>query len=297
MKSSNIITFVRMVNILKKYWSENNCVIVEPLDISVGAGTFHPETFFRCLGPESFFRAFVQPSRRPNDGRYGNNPNRLQHYYQFQVVLKPSPENVQILFLNSLKKLQVDCKNVDVRFVEDNWENPTLGASGIGWEVWINGMEVAQFTYFQQVGGIECNPISVEITYGLERLCMYLQNIDNVYDILWSVTKNGNMCIYKELFLLNEKEQSKYNFENSNINMLYQLYNTYIEESKRLLTIKDRLIIPAYENLLRAIHNFNLLDSRKVFSVSERQKHILRICSYSKLIARKFCLENKKDNV
>jgi len=285
MKLFKIITFISIINVLKKYWSSKGCIIIEPLDIPVGAGTFHPETFFNSIGKKFFSRAYVQSSRRPSDGRFGKNPNRLQHYYQFQIIIKPSPDNIQDLFLNSLKQLNIHSTEQDIRFVEDNWENPTLGASGIGWEVWINGMEVFQFTYFQQVGGIECDPVAVEITYGLERLCMHIQNIDNVYDLVWDISKNKKEYTYKELFLANEEEQSTYNFEYSDTNTLFSLFKIYLKETERLLDLKNPLIIPAYENLLYAIHNFNLLDSKKVISVTERQNYILKIRSFSKKIA------------
>jgi len=285
MKSFKIVTFISIINVLKEYWSRQGCIIIEPLDIPVGAGTFHPETFFNSIGKNFFSRAYVQSSRRPSDGRFGKNPNRLQRYYQFQIIMKPAPNNIQDLFLNSLKKLNIHGKEQDIRFVEDNWENPTLGASGIGWEVWINGMEVFQFTYFQQVGGIECDPVAVEITYGLERLCMHIQNVDNVYDLVWDMPHNKKVCFYKELFLVNEEEQSTYNFKCSDINTLFSLFEIYLKETKRLLDLKNPLIVPAYENLLYAIHNFNLLDAKKVISVTERQSYILKIRSFSKKIA------------
>ncbi|CAL4042423.1 Glycine--tRNA ligase alpha subunit [Buchnera aphidicola (Anoecia corni)] len=290
MKEFENITFISIINILKKYWSSKGCVIIEPLDLPVGAGTFHPETFFNSIGKKSFSRAYVQASRRPSDGRFGKNPNRLQHYYQFQIIIKPAPNNIQDLFLNSLKQLNIHSTEQDIRFVEDNWENPTLGASGIGWEVWINGMEVFQFTYFQQVGGVECDPVAVEITYGLERLCMHIQNIDNVYDIVWGLSKHKKVYTYKELFLVNEKEQSMYNFKYSDTNTLFCLFEMYLKETERLLNLKNPLIIPAYENLLHAIHNFNLLDAKKVISVTERQNYILKIRSFSKKIANIYFL-------
>ncbi|XBC39854.1 MAG: glycine--tRNA ligase subunit alpha [Buchnera aphidicola (Chaetogeoica yunlongensis)] len=289
-------TFYEIICVLKKYWKQQNCVILQALDISVGAGTFHPKTFFGTIGSTPISLAYVQSSRRPSDGRYGKNPYRLQHYYQFQVIIKPAPKNIKELYLNSLKMLNIDFKNNDIRFIEDNWENPTLGAWGKGWEIWLNGMEITQFTYFQQVGGIDCDPITAEITYGLERLTMYIQNKTNIYDIVWnSNTKNENSMIitYGDLFLNNEIENSLYNFEYSNSNLHFELFQKYLEEANRIINLTDNLIIPAYENLLYAIHYFNLLDAKKHFFTTQRQKHILKIRNLSKKIATSYYIKNK----
>jgi glycyl-tRNA synthetase alpha chain len=274
-----------MIAALQAYWAEQGCVIVQPLDMEVGAGTFHPTTFLRAVGPEPWRAAYVQPSRRPTDGRYGENPNRVQHYYQFQVVLKPSPENIQDLYLDSLRVLGIDPLVDDIRFVEDNWEAPTLGSWGLGWEVWLNGMEVTQFTYFQQVGGLECKPVMGEITYGLERLAMPLQGIDNMYDLVWSKT-HARVVTYGDVFHQNEVEMSKYNFELADIKMLKELFETYEKESERL--INEELPLPAYEMVLKASHTFNLLDARRAISVTERQQSILRIRKMSKAVAESY---------
>ena len=243
--------------------------------MEVGAGTFHPSTFLRAIGPEPWRAAYVQPSRRPTDGRYGENPNRVQHYYQFQVILKPSPDNIQELYLDSLRALGVDPLIDDIRFVEDNWESPTLGAWGLGWEVWLNGLEVSQFTYFQQVGGLECRPVTGELTYGLERLAMVLQGIDNIYDLVWSKTPTGSVT-YGDVFHQNEVEMSRYNFEEANVDLLnIQQFQAYENESQRLS--QAGLSLPAYEMVLKASHTFNLLDSRRAISVTERQQHILKM--------------------
>jgi glycyl-tRNA synthetase alpha chain len=260
-------------------------VIVQPFDMEVGAGTFHPATFLRAIGPEPWRAAYVQPSRRPSDGRYGENPNRVQHYYQFQVVLKPSPANIQELYLDSLRALGVDPLVDDIRFVEDNWESPTLGAWGLGWEVWLNGMEVTQFTYFQQVGGLECKPVTGEITYGLERLAMPLQGIDNFYDLVWCKTANG-VVTYGDVFHQNEVEMSKYNFELANVDALFKQFHTLEQESVRL--IEAGLPLPAYEMALKASHTFNLLDARRAISVTERQQYILKIRRLTKLVAESY---------
>ncbi|CAL4319145.1 glycine--tRNA ligase subunit alpha [Buchnera aphidicola] len=285
MKIKKTYTCCNLISDLKKFWSKRGSIIVEPLDISVGAGTFHYCTFLRSIGPEPLNMAYVQNSRRPTDGRYGNNPNRLQQYYQFQVIIKPAPENIQNLYLQSLKKINLDIKKNDIRFVEDNWENPTLGAWGIGWEIWLNGMEITQFTYFQKIGGIECEPISVEITYGIERIAMNIQNVNNVYDVIWDQNKIYQMT-YKELFYQNELEHSLYNFQYSNTQSILNLFEQYLLESNRLISFKQPLILPAYENILKAIHNFNLLDARQILGNIERKKYIFKIRSTAISIAK-----------
>ena len=264
---------------LQHFWSDQGCIILQPLDMEVGAGTFHPATVLRALGKNSWNAAYVQPCRRPTDGRYGLNPNRLQHYYQFQTVLKPSPDNIQELYLESLDHLGIKSKNNDIRFVEDDWESPTLGAWGLGWEVWCNGMEVSQFTYFQQVGGIDCFPITGELTYGLERLAMYIQGVDNVYDLAW----NSEGIKYGDVFLQNEKEQSTYNFEKSNPNILIKNF----EELELLSTklIEDNLVLPAYEQCIKASHIFNLIDASGVIGVNERADYIGRVRAMVKACA------------
>lgn len=281
----DVKTLQGMIATLQAYWAAQGCVIVQPLDMEVGAGTFHPATFLRAVGPEPWRAAYVQPCRRPTDGRYGGNPNRVQHYYQFQVVLKPSPDNIQDLYLNSLRELGIDPLTDDIRFVEDNWEAPTLGSWGLGWEVWLNGMEVTQFTYFQQVGGLECRPVMGEITYGLERLAMPLQGIDNIYDLVWSKTPDG-IVTYGDVFHQNEVEMSKYNFEQADVKVLKELFETYEKESERL--IGEGLPLPAYEMVLKASHTFNLLDARRAISVTERQQHILRIRKMAKAVAENY---------
>ena len=285
MSAPDISTFQGLILALQQFWAEQGCVILQPLDMEVGAGTSHPATFLRALGPETWNAAYVQPSRRPADGRYGENPNRLQHYYQFQVVMKPSPSNIQELYLDSLKLLGFDPLINDIRFVEDNWENPTLGAWGLGWEVWLNGMEVTQFTYFQQVGGIECYPVTGEITYGLERLAMYLQGVDSVYDLVWAKGPDG-IVTYGDVFLQNEVEMSRFNFEEANITKLFDLFDFYESESKRL--IEKNLPLPAYEMVLKASHSFNLLDARKAISVTERQRFILRVRTLARAVAQAY---------
>ncbi len=255
---------------------------MQPLDLEVGAATFHPATFLRAIGPEPWNGAFVQPCRRPTDGRYGENPNRLQHYYQFQVVLKPSPDNIQQLYLDSLKHLGLDLLEHDIRFVEDNWESPTLGAWGLGWEVWLNGMEVTQFTYFQQVGGLECSPVTGEITYGLERIAMYLQGVDSIFDLVWTHGPQG--CItYGDVFHQNEVEMSAYNFEYANVENLFNDFEHFEQQHSKL--IAAQLPLPAYEMVLKASHIFNLLDARHAISVTERQRYILRVRSMSRAVA------------
>lgn len=278
-------TLQGMIGTLQAYWANQGCVIVQPLDMEVGAGTFHPATFLRAIGPEPWRAAYVQPSRRPADGRYGENPNRVQHYYQFQVTLKPSPLNIQELYLDSLRALGIDPLVDDIRFVEDNWEHPALGAWGLGWEVWQNGLEISQFTYFQQVGGLECKPVSGEITYGLERLAMSLQKVDNIYDLIWSKTPEA-IVTYGDVFLQNEIEMSKYNFELANVDVLFKQFLNYEQESLRL--IEAGLPLPAYEMVMKASHTFNLLDARRALSVTERQQHILKIRRLSKAVAESY---------
>ncbi len=283
--SYDLSTFQGLILALQEYWAEQGCVIVQPLDMEVGAGTFHPATFLRSIGPEPWSSAYVQPSRRPTDGRYGENPNRLQHYYQFQVVLKPSPLEIQELYLGSLKMLGFDPLTHDIRFVEDNWESPTLGAWGLGWEVWLNGMEVTQFTYFQQVGGLECKPVTGEITYGIERLAMYIQGVDSVFDLVWAKTPNG-VVTYGDVFHQNEVEMSTYNFEHADTESLFNWFDTCESESKRL--IENGLALPAYEMVLKASHTFNLLDARKAISVTERQRFILRVRTLARAVAQAY---------
>ena len=278
-------TFQGLILALQEYWAEQGCVIVQPLDMEVGAGTFHPATFLRAIGPENWNSAYVQPSRRPTDGRYGENPNRLQHYYQFQVVMKPSPDNLQELYLGSLERMGLDLAVHDVRFVEDNWESPTLGAWGLGWEVWLNGMEVTQFTYFQQAGGIECYPVTGEITYGLERIAMYLQNVDSVYDLVWTINPDGTPITYGDVFHQNEVEQSTYNFEHADVPQLFNNFDHYESECQKLLALDTPLPLPAYEQVLKASHTFNLLDARHAISVTERQRYILRVRTLAREVA------------
>ncbi|HET6588044.1 MAG TPA: glycine--tRNA ligase subunit alpha, partial [Oleiagrimonas sp.] len=267
-------TFQEVVQTLSRYWGEQGCVLMQPLDTEVGAGTFHPATFLRALGSEPWAAAYVQPSRRPADGRYGDNPNRLQHYYQFQVVMKPNPDDIQERYIGSLKALGIDPLVHDLRFVEDNWESPTLGAWGLGWEVWLNGMEVTQFTYFQQAGGLECKPVTGEITYGLERLAMYLQNVDNVYDLVWTQAPHGPVT-YGDVFHQNEVEQSTSNVEHANVEKLFAWFDTCEAEAQKL--VEAGLPLPAYEQVMKASHTFNLLDARRAISVTERQRYILRV--------------------
>ena len=254
-----MMTFQQLILTLQNYWAEKGCVVLQPYDMEMGAGTFHTATFLRALGPERWHAAYVQPSRRPTDGRYGDNPNRLQHYYQFQVVLKPNPPDIQELYLGSLKAIGIDTLTHDVRFVEDNWESPTLGAWGLGWEVWLNGMEVTQFTYFQQVGGIECFPVTGEITYGLERLAMYIQGVDSVYDLVWTDGEFGRVT-YGDVFHQNEVEQSTYNFEHADVAKMFELFDFYESQADKLVGLN--LPLPAYEMVLKASHTFNLLDAR-----------------------------------
>ena len=278
-------TFQDLILSLQQFWAQQGCVIVQPLDLEVGAGTFHPATFLRSIGPEPWNTAYVQPCRRPTDGRYGENPNRLQHYYQYQVILKPSPDNIQELYLESLSSIGLDLNTHDVRFVEDNWESPTLGAWGLGWEVWLNGMEVTQFTYFQQVGGIECKPVSGEITYGLERIAMYLQGVDSIYDLVWTEGPSG-IVTYGDVFHQNEVEMSTYNFEHADIKSLFDYFDYCEQQSKTL--IEKSLPLPAYEMVLKASHAFNLLDARKAISVTERQRFILRVRTLARAVAQAY---------
>ena len=273
--------FQSLILSLQAYWAERACVILQPYDMEVGAGTFHPATTLRALGPEPWRCAYVQPSRRPTDGRYGENPNRLQHYYQFQVLLKPSPPNSQELYLDSLRVLGIDPALHDIRFVEDDWESPTLGAWGLGWEVWCDGMEVTQFTYFQQVGGIECHPVAVELTYGLERLAMYIQGVENVYDLDW----DGCGTRYGDVFLQNEREGSAYNFDHADTAMLLRHFSDAEGECRQLLALAKPLPLPAYEQCIKASHLFNLLDARGVISVTERASYIGRV----RALARACC--------
>jgi len=289
-KDINIKTFQGMILKLQHYWANQGCVIVQPFDMEVGAGTFHPSTFLRAIGPEPWSAAYVQPSRRPTDGRYGENPNRLQHYYQFQVVLKPSPENIQDLYLDSLRMLGFDPLEHDIRFVEDDWESPTLGAWGLGWEVWLNGMEVTQFTYFQQVGGLDCRPVTGEITYGLERLAMYIQGVTSVYDLVWADGPNGKVT-YGDVFHQNEVEMSTYNFEHADVEALFNWFDNCEKESQSL--IEHGLPLPAYEMVLKASHTFNLLDARHAISVTERARFIGRVRTLARAVANAY-YENRE---
>ena len=283
--ATDLTTFQGLIQTLQNYWSEQGCVIMQPLDMEVGAGTFHPATFIRAIGPEPWRAAYVQPSRRPTDGRYGENPNRLQHYFQFQVLLKPSPDDFQELYLGSLKALGFDMLVHDIRFVEDDWESPTLGAWGLGWEVWLNGMEVTQFTYFQQVGGLECHPVSGEITYGIERLAMYLQAVDNLYDLVWSRGPQGTIT-YGDIYHQNEVEQSIYNFELADTDALFHWFD--VCEAQCQMLVDKKLPLPAYEQVMKASHAFNLLDARHAISVTERQRFILRVRSLSRAVAEAY---------
>ncbi|AZG12504.1 MULTISPECIES: glycine--tRNA ligase subunit alpha [Cupriavidus] len=299
-----MLTFQQMILTLQAYWDRQGCALLQPIDLEVGAGTSHVHTFLRAIGPEPWRAAYVQPSRRPKDGRYGENPNRLQHYYQYQVVLKPAPENILELYLGSLEALGLDLKQNDIRFVEDDWENPTLGAWGLGWEVWLNGMEVTQFTYFQQVGGIDCKPITGEITYGIERLAMYLQKVENVYDLVWTEWEENGVTrrlTYGDVYHQNEVEQSTYNFEHSNTDILFRHFAEHESEARRLMgdtgeknddgtpkTTDTRLALPAYEQVLKAAHTFNLLDARGAISVTERAAYIGRIRNLSRAVAQAY---------
>ena len=282
---SKPLTFQELILKLQQFWAERGCVVLQPLDMEVGAGTFHPATFLRALGPENWNAAYVQPSRRPTDGRYGDNPNRLQHNYQFQVVMKPSPENFQELYLESLAALGIDSAIHDIRFVEDNWESPTLGAWGLGWEVWLNGMEVTQFTYFQQAGGLECFPVTGEITYGLERIAMYLQSADSIYDLVWADGPAGKVT-YGDVFHQNEVEMSRYNFEEADVEYLFGFFDHCEQEAMRL--VDKSLPLPAYEMVMKASHTFNLLDARHAISVTERQRFILRVRTLARSVAKAY---------
>ena len=284
-------TFQGLIFALQQFWADKGCVVLQPLDLEVGAGTFHPATFLRAIGPESWNTAYVQPCRRPTDGRYGENPNRLQHYYQFQVTLKPSPKDIQALYLESLESLGIDMAIHDVRFVEDNWESPTLGAWGLGWEVWLNGMEVTQFTYFQQVGGLECHPVSGEITYGIERIAMYLQDVDSIYDIVWTEGPDG-IVTYGDIFKQNEVEMSAFNFEHADTETLFRNFDDCEKQCQSL--IENKLALPAYEQVLKASHYFNLLDARNAISVTERQRFILRVRTLARSVAEAY-FESRKE--
>jgi glycyl-tRNA synthetase alpha chain len=278
-------TFQELIFALQRYWADHGCVILQPYDMEMGAGTFHTATFLRAIGPEAWSAAYVQPSRRPTDGRYGENPFRLQHYYQFQVVIKPSPLDILDRYLGSLRALGIDPLTHDVRFVEDNWESPTLGAWGLGWEVWLNGMEITQFTYFQQAGGLDCRPVTGEITYGLERLAMYLQGVESVYDLVWTDGPLGRVT-YGDVFHQNEVEQSAYNFERADTALLFQQFDAHERLCGELLVAK--LPLPAYEQVLKASHTFNLLDARRAISVTERQRFILRVRRLARGVAEAY---------
>jgi glycyl-tRNA synthetase alpha chain len=281
-----MLTFQQIILKLQSYWDAQGCALLQPYDMEVGAGTSHTATFLRALGPEPWKAAYVQPSRRPKDGRYGENPNRLQHYYQYQLAPTPAPSHILELYLGSLQALGFDLKKNDIRFVEDDWENPTLGAWGLGWEVWLNGMEVTQFTYFQQVGGIDCRPITGEITYGLERLAMYLQGVDNVYDLVWTQAADGTVLSYGDVYLQNEKEQSAYNFEHADADFLFTAFTAHEKQAKHLM--EQQLALPAYEQVLKCAHSFNLLDARGAISVTERAAYIGRIRNLARGVAQSY---------
>ncbi|MFY8082168.1 MAG: glycine--tRNA ligase subunit alpha [Rubrivivax sp.] len=282
-----MLTFQQIILKLQSYWDAQGCALLQPYDMEVGAGTSHTATFLRALGPEPWKAAYVQPSRRPKDGRYGDNPNRLQQYYQYQVVLKPAPADILELYLGSLKALGLDLKSNDIRFVEDDWENPTLGAWGLGWEVWLNGMEVTQFTYFQQVGGIDCKPVTGEITYGLERLAMYLQGADSIYDLVWTANpSSGERLLYRDVYHQNEVEQSTYNFEHSDVDFLLQAFGAHEKMARHLM--EQQLALPAYEQVLKSAHSFNLLDARGAISVTERAAYIGRIRNLARGVAQSY---------
>ena len=286
-KKTKIQTFQDTIFTLQKFWANHGCVILQPYDLEVGAGTFHPATTLRSLGPKPWKSAYVQPSRRPTDGRYGENPNRLQHYYQFQVIIKPSPKNIKKLYLNSLENLGIKHSEHDIRFVEDDWESPTLGAAGLGWEVWCDGMEVTQFTYFQKMAGMDCKPISVELTYGLERLCMFTQQKKNVFDLVW----NNEGILYRDVFLQSEKEFSAYNFEFANVDNLFKIFDMVEQETKLLL--EKKLPLPAYDQCLKASHVFNVLDARGAFSVALRAEYIAKIRDMTKSVGQVW-VDNQK---
>jgi len=280
-------TFQQLILQLNAFWDRQGCVLLQPYDMEVGAGTFHPATFLRAIGPEPWKAAYVQPSRRPKDGRYGENPNRLQHYYQYQVVLKPSPPDIQDLYLASLKHLGINPKQHDIRFVEDDWESPTLGASGLGWEVWLDGMEITQFTYFQEVGSLACKPVLGEITYGLERLAMALQGKENVFDLVWAPGVS-----YRDVYHQNEVEQSRYNFELSNLDLLFELFKNFEQEARRL--IDAQCVLPAYEMVLKTSHTFNLLDARGAISITERAATIGRVRALARAVAKAYYESREK---
>jgi glycyl-tRNA synthetase alpha chain len=284
-------TFQELIQRLDTYWAAQGCALIQPMDLEVGAGTFHPATFLRALGPEPWNAAYVQPCRRPTDGRYGENPNRLQRYYQYQVAMKPSPDNIVELYFESLKQLGIDPQLHDLRLVEDNWESPTLGAWGLGWEVWLNGMEVTQFTYFQQAGGMECRPVLGEITYGLERLCMYLQNVDNVFDLVWTQGPQGTVT-YRDVYHQNEVEQSAYNFEHADVDVLFRRFDECEAEALKLAGLG--LPLPAYDQVCKASHCFNLLDARRAISVTERQRFILRVRRLSQAVAEGYFAQREQ---
>jgi glycyl-tRNA synthetase alpha chain len=281
----DVSTFQGLVLALEDFWAKQGCVLLQPYDMEVGAGTFHPGTFLRAIGPEPWSAAYPQPSRRPTDGRYGQNPNRLQHYYQYQVVIKPSPLNIQDLYLDSLASLGLDPLEHDIRFVEDNWESPTLGAWGLGWEVWLNGMEITQFTYFQQVGGLECRPVTAELAYGVERIAMYLQGVDDIFELTWTDSPLGRVS-YGDVFLQNEQEMSAYNFEHADTEALFAQFEAYERQCEALVELE--LPLPAYDMVLKASHTFNLLDARHAISVTERQRFILRVRTLSRAVAERY---------
>jgi glycyl-tRNA synthetase alpha chain len=291
-----MLTFQRIILELSQYWDRHGCVLLQPYDMEMGAGTFHTATFLRAIGPEPWNAAYVQPCRRPKDGRYGDNPNRLQHYYQYQVVMKPSPAKFQDLYLGSLTDaLGIDPRKNDIRFVEDDWESPTLGASGLGWEVWLNGMEITQFTYFQQIGGLECKPVLGELTYGLERLAMYLQGKDSVYDLVWvegAETRASTPVLYGDVYLQNEVEQSRYNFELANTDMLFQHFGQFEAEAKRLM--EAQCVLPGYEMVMKCSHAFNLLDARGAISVTERAAYIGRVRNLARAVAQAYYESREK---
>ncbi len=291
-RAPDLTTFQGLIFALQLYWARRGCVILQPLDLEVGAGTFHPATFLRAIGPETWNCAYVQPCRRPTDGRYGENPNRLQHYYQFQVVLKPSPDAIQDWYLDSLRELGIDPLIHDIRFVEDNWESPTVGAWGLGWEIWLNGMEVTQFTYFQQVGGLECYPVTGEITYGLERIAMYLQGVDSIFDLVWTRDPSGAKVTYGDVFHQNEVEMSRFNFEEADVPTLFTTFDNCERDSQRL--IANGLPLPAYEQVMKASHAFNLLDARHAISVTERQRFILRVRALARAVAQAYFDSRRK---
>jgi len=282
---SDLITVQNLIHRLQTFWAQNGCILDQPYDLEVGAATFHPSTFLRAIGPEPWRAAYMQPCRRPTDGRYGDNPNRLQRYFQFQVLLKPSPDDIQNLYIESLMQLEIDPLVHDIRFVEDNWESPTLGAWGLGWEVWLDGMEVSQFTYFQQVGGLDCDPVSGELTYGLERIAMYLQNKDSVYDLVWTQSL-GKDITYGDIYHQNEQQQSAYNFEHANTDALFNAFDVSEQECQKL--IDAELPVAAYDHVLKCSHSFNLLDARQVISVTERQHYILRIRKQAQAVAKSY---------